>query len=127
MNPCFERQLETCADPRRGIDRELRTGDARPFFDDGRSNAPLLQLAIRQSPLEIEALAVVFDDQRARLIGVRQSDEDVACAAVLAHVHQRFLDDTRQLECGRSRKLYRTTVEHESRGNAGVAPEPLDQ
>src|SRR5207237_10145564 len=104
MDPCIERQLETCADTRRGIDSELRARDARALLDDRGTDAPLLELARREPSLEFEPPPVVFDDERAGVIGVGQADEDVARATVLAHVDERLLHDARKLQRRRRRQ-----------------------
>src|SRR6185503_7818360 len=127
MRPGLQRQLEARADARRRIDGKLRAGDARAFLDDGRTDAPLLHLARREASLEPEPLPVVLDDERAGVIGVGEPHQHVACAAVLADVHERFLDDARQFERGRGRQRDGTAVADEARRDAGVAAEAFDQ
>src|SRR6266550_9440177 len=113
MDPCIERQLETCADTRRGIDGELRARDARALLDDRGTDATRLQLASRQPSLEFEPLPVVFDDERAGVVGVGQPHEHVARATVLPHVDERLLDDPRELERGGRRQRDGMAVEDE--------------
>src|SRR5258705_13922987 len=101
MNTFVERQLETRAHARGGVNCQLRAGDAGPLLDDRGADAPLLELASGETAFEVESLAVVFDDEGTGVVVVRQADEHVARAAVLPHVDERFLDDSRELQRGR--------------------------
>src|SRR6267142_3858106 len=127
MGSGIQGQLEARADAGRRIDGKLRARDARAFLDDGRTDAPLLHLARREAPLELEPLPVVFDDQRAGVIGVGQPDQHVSRAAVLADVDERLLDDPRQFERGRCGQRDGTTIADEARRDAGVAAEAFHE
>src|SRR5512133_1222026 len=100
MDPVVECELESRTDPRRRIDGELGSGNARALLDDRGSDAALFQLACGEPPFEIEPLTVVLDDQRAGLTGVCQTDQDVTGAAMLPDVDERLLDNACEFECG---------------------------
>src|ERR1051325_11266142 len=126
MDPRIERQLETCAETGCGIDRELRAGDARALLDNRGADTALLHLARGEASLEFEPLPVVFDDERAGVIGVGEAHEHVARAAVFADVDEGFLNDARQLQRGGRRQRDGMAVEDEARRDAGVAAKAFD-
>src|SRR5580765_6138728 len=98
MDSVAECELEPRADAGRRIDGELGSGDTRALLDNRGSDAPSFQLARGEPPFEVEALTVILDDERAGLLAIRQTDQHVAGAAVLADVDQCLLDDARELE-----------------------------
>src|SRR5262245_48070237 len=100
MDAVAECELESRTDSWSRIDGELGSGNARALLDNRGSDAPLFQLARREPPFEIETLPVVLDDQRAGLIGVRETNQHVAGAAMFADVDQRLLDNAREFERG---------------------------
>src|SRR5438094_2092802 len=103
MDTLVERQLETRADAGRRIDGELRARDARPLLDDGRADPAFLQFASGQPTLELEALAVVLDDEAAGVLAVGETHEDIARPDVLPDIDERLLEDPSQLERRRHR------------------------
>src|SRR5262245_2361591 len=127
MDAVAECELKSRTDSRSRIDGELGSGDARAFLDNCGSDAPFFQLARREPPFEIETLTVVLDDQRAGVVGVRQTDQHVPGTAVFADVDQRLLDDAREFERRGGGKRNRSAGPDEPRGDARIAPEPLDK
>ena len=88
---------------------------------------PFLQLARATAALELETLAVVLDDEAARVLVVGETHEHVARAAVLPDVDERLLDDPRQFERRRRRSEMGPPVAYESRRDTRIAAEAVDQ
>src|SRR4030095_16793810 len=127
MDAVAECEFESRTDSWSRIDGELGSGNTRALLDNRGSDAPLFQLARREPPFEFETLTVILDDQRARIVGVGQTHEHVAGAAMLADIDQCLLDDARKFERGGGRKGNWSAGPDEPCRDAGVAPEAFDK
>src|SRR5262245_39904640 len=127
MDAVIECELESRTDSGSRIDGELGSGNTRALLNNRGSDAPFFQLARREPPFEFETLTVILDDQRARIVGVRQTHQHVAGAAMLADIDQCLLDDARKFERSGGGQRNRSTGPDKTRRDARVAPEPFDK
>src|SRR3989442_166324 len=109
-----------------GFDRQLAAEPPDALFDDRWTFLRVFEIVLRQPSGEGKAASVVIDGQDAASVDGGKADEHIASAAVLAHVHERFLHDARDLAAGLRRQRNPIELGHELRGNPGFALESLD-
>src|SRR5262245_57936341 len=108
-----------------------RVDDHRPADDAGafsygmRTAAARVEFVMGEPSPERKAAAIVLNRQRpGGPFGLRPDDHAVG-AAVLAYVHQRLVNDARDLAADVGGERRRLAVRDEPGGYAGVAAEPV--
>src|SRR5438094_2604159 len=112
--------LKARAVTRNGFDRQLTSDGPYALFEHQRA-AGRLELSLGETPGKLKASTVILDHQLPQAALSREADQHAARVAMLADVHQRLLQDARQLVHQVSRQSDLPDVGDEPGANTGVA------
>src|SRR5207249_5864507 len=112
--------LKARAVTRNGVDRQLAADGPYAFFEH-QGAAGRLELSLGETPGKLKASTVILDHQLPQAALSREADQHAARVAMLTDVHQRLLQDARQLVHQVSRQSDLPDVGDEPGANTGVA------
>src|SRR5438552_17643644 len=109
------------------LNSQLASEEAHTFSDDRRTLAAPFEIRLRETAGEREPASIIVNRQAAGPVFGLEPHEDVARAAVAAHVDERLTQNLRHLAARPRRKRDAVELADKPRGNPGLALESLDE
>src|SRR5439155_18113340 len=94
--------------------------------NDGWSAGSQIQFGLRNPPRKRKPDTIIFDDEFPLSLHFQQLHQYLLRAAMLAHVNQRFLGDSREFATNWLGKQYLLVVNQEPCGDPGLPLKALD-